>query len=384
LLFLAGCSLVSFKSPERPLSERDVRARILTRDYSMHFIAAVEQCAAEIEATEDDLTILANALRWKIGAVSASQSAATQIAPMMSLLDTWTLALQMKGFLSEGNAGAAIFGKHQGSALAVASELADGADALARTVIAPGEFEKYRKFAAQYTREHPLENLAFVRASVVDLWTRESGADVKLVDAFGTIPEAMEDVGDRLKIYGDTLPAETIWRSQLALHEAGYSSGDLRTALSRLDTRLAKLSAAAGTAPELVQDAIADVRRSIVDVLNRMDASSAAMIKGFDVERVALTNEVRIEREAATVTIDAQRRAIAQDVARIADQVVQSSGEQVRKLTREVLLLLVLLAVVLLALPFGAGYFLGRARSRAPGSDTRNAHLDGGPRTNHL
>jgi hypothetical protein len=362
ILCLSGCSLVSLKSPERPLDVRDLNARILIREYSSHFIAAVEQCAADITATEDDPAILDNTLRWQIAAVGAASRAATQLAPMTSVLDTWTLALQMRDFLSEGNAGGAILGRHQGAALAVAREQAERADALARRLIAPHDFERYQKFAAQYIREHPLENLQFARAPVVELWSRQSAADAKLVDSLGTIPEAMADVADRLQIYSDTLPSLTLWKTQLALRESGYSTGDIRSALKQLDARLAKLSSAAETAPETVQSAIADVRRSVVDVLDRLDASSAALIKALGFERAALTEAVRTEREAASNTVDVQRKAFAQDIAKVADQIVQSSGEQVRQLAREVLLLVILLIVVVLGLPFAAGYLVGRGR----------------------
>jgi hypothetical protein len=172
----------------------------------------------------------------------------------------------------------------------------------------------------------------------------------------------MSDVADRLQIYSDTLPSLTLWKTQLALRESGYSTGDIRSALNQLDARLAKLSTAAETAPELVQSAIADVRRSVVEVLDRLDASSAALIKTLGIERAALTEAVRTEREAASNTVDVQRKAFAQDVAKVADQIVQSSGEQVRQLAREVLLLLTLLIVVVLGLPFAAGYLVGRGR----------------------
>jgi hypothetical protein len=366
LLCISGCSLVSLRSPERPLSTRDLNARILTREYSSHFVAAVEQCADRISAAEKDPKVVGNTLRWKIAAAAESQRAATQMAPMMSLLDTWTLARQMRAFMSQGNAGGALFGRHQDAALTVANELADDADALAKRVIPPGEFNRYQKFVEAYTRERPLENLEFVRASVVELWSRESGVDVKLVDSLGTIPEAMADVAGRLQMYGDTVPSRAMWRTQLALRESGYTGSDVQSALDRLDNRLARLSAVADAAPDLVHGAVADVRHSVDDVLNRLDASSAALIKALEVERAALSTTVRTEREAVTGAVDAQRAAIALDATRIADQVVRSAGEEVRRLAREVLLLLILLFMIVLGLPFAAGYVVGRAqRGRA-------------------
>jgi DNA-binding transcriptional MerR regulator len=363
LLCVAGCSLISVKSPERPLSSRDLNARILTREFSYHFIAVVEQCADDIAANDSDPEVLANALRWKIGAAAESQRAATRLAPMMALLDTWALASQMQQLLSPGGAGGALFGSHQEVALTAASELDEGAQNLARRLIAPGEFAQYQQFVATYTREHPLRNLQFVRASVVELWSQRSGAGTRLVDSIGTIPEAMEDVSERTRIASEALTLQTIWRTELALRESGFSQSEIRAALRQLDERLAKVSAAAESAPQLVQEAVADVRQSLINVLHRVDASAASILETLRSERAALSADVRTEREAVVMAADAERKAIAQDAARIADQIVKSSGEQARSLAREVLLLLIVLAVVVLGLPFAAGYLVGRARS---------------------
>src|SRR5438067_1440646 len=129
---VAGCSLVSLKTPERPLSNRDLNARILTREFSYHFIAAVGQCADDMGAGETDPEVLTRALRWKIAAATESQRAASRISPMMSLLDTWALTAQMRAFLSPGQAGGELFGSHQETAVALAGELDKEAQALAR------------------------------------------------------------------------------------------------------------------------------------------------------------------------------------------------------------------------------------------------------------
>jgi hypothetical protein len=68
---------------------------------------------------------------------------------------------------------------------------------------------------------------------------------------------------------------------------------------------------------------------------------------------------------------EAGRQAVSRDAARIADQVVKSAGEQARYLAREVLLLLIVLAIVVLGLPFAAGYLVGRARAARAAADGR-------------
>jgi hypothetical protein len=371
LLCVAGCSLISVRSPERPLSSRDLNARILTREFSYHFIAVVAQCADDIGAHDSDPEVLANALRWKIGAAAESQRAATRLAPMMALLDTWALAAQMQQFLSPGQPGGALLGSRQEVALTAASELSAGAEDLARRLIAASEFAQYQQFVASYTREHPLRDLQFVRASVVQLWSQKSGADSRLVDSVGTIAEAMEDVSDRTRLASESLTLQTIWRTELALREAGYSRSDIRAALERLDQRLAKVSAAAESAPQLVHGALADVRESVIDVLHQVDSSTAAILETLRTERIALATDVHTERQAMLTAADAGRQAIARDAARIADQVVKSAGEQARHLVREVLLLLIVLAIVVLGLPFAAGYVVGRARAGRIAADGR-------------
>ena len=54
LTALTGCSLISIKSPERPLSARDMNARILTRELTTHFIAANGRNTDNILAIETD------------------------------------------------------------------------------------------------------------------------------------------------------------------------------------------------------------------------------------------------------------------------------------------------------------------------------------------
>jgi hypothetical protein len=68
------------------------------------------------------------------------------------------------------------------------------------------------------------------------------------------------------------------------------------------------------------------------------------------------------ERAALLDAVDTQRKAITLDASGIASRVVSETGQQVRYLAREALLLLIVLAIVVLGLPFAAGYLVGRAR----------------------
>jgi hypothetical protein len=362
LLGVGGCSLVSLKSPERPLSARDSNARLLTREYSAHFIEAIEKGAGDITAAETDTEVLTNTLRWEVGASTQSVRAAMQLAPMMSFLDTWALALQMREFFAEGNAGGSLFGSHQEAVRALADLQAVSADNLARRIIAPKEFRKYQTFVQDYVLRYPIQDLQFAREPIVDLWSRETGSEVKLVDSLGTIPEAMSDFADRLQIYSDTLPSQTLWKTQLALRDSGYSRLDLSKELSELDRRFERMAAVAENAPALVHDSVRDVRQTLLTIIDKLNQSSQAMILALHDERVALTADVRSERATALVAVDEQRKALAIDAAKLSNQLLTTAGQELRRLAREVILLLVLFSLVVLGLPFAAGYLVGRGR----------------------
>jgi len=80
-------------------------------------------------------------------------------------------------------------------------------------------------------------------------------------------------------------------------------------------------------------------------------------------EREALFENIHTEREALLTAVDAQRKALTADAGRMTDQLVRTSGQEVRRFTRQALLLVIVLTLVLLGLPFAAGYLVGRARS---------------------
>jgi hypothetical protein len=115
-----------------------------------------------------------------------------------------------------------------------------------------------------------------------------------------------------------------------------------------------------------VRGAVADVRDSVYELLERLEASSRATAAELTTQRIALFADIKSEREALVAAVDTQRKALTADAAKVTEHVLTRSAEQARLVAREVVLLLVLLAVVLLGLPFAAGYYVGRARHARP------------------
>jgi hypothetical protein len=360
---LHGCSLLTIESPGKPLPQRDLNARMLTREYADQFRSTVAQAADEIDARSNDPDVDLAALRWKISASATSRRAATQMVPMIGLLDTWALSAQMREFLTSG-AGATLFKDQQALATETASALEQDMVALARGLISPQEFATYQQFVEQYVRDEPFIDVRFQRTSVAARWAVQTGQQATLLSTVGTVPEAMSDVADRVRLYGDQVPADSLWQTQLALRQAGYGDVNMQKVLEGIDARLAAIGKLAETSPELVDGAIADLRAGILDIADRFDESSARLTDSLHAELLALSGTVREERTAITETFDAQRAAFMADARSIANDVTQASWRQLRGLARELALYWLLVIIIVLGMPFAAGYFAGRARER--------------------
>jgi len=359
LVSLSGCSLLSIKTPDTPLTPEEQEARLLTRDYAAHFSGTMTHLIDDAVARDPDAAVRSQALRLKLGVVSQSTRAATGLSPIGSLLDTWAFALQLRDFLATGP-GSALLGPGESDVQQGAVQLADEADALAKKAVG-SEYARYQTFVARYAFRHPLEDADCERPSLLATWIVEESGKAP-VRAEGTVAQALGDFSDRMRIYGEQVPTMGIWQAERALDRAGVDSSSYRTAFRSIDAQLAKISTLAETSPALVHEAIADLRGSLNTSSDRLDIAWMEMLRTLHAEREALAADLASEREAATAAVDVQRARLSADAAQIAARAVDTSWSELRKLVREALLLLTLLTALLLGLPFAAGYYVGRRR----------------------
>lgn len=356
---LGGCSLLTIESPAKPLPERDLNARLLTRDYALVFIATVTRAADEIAASSPDREL--DTLRWKINASSGIRQAVTHTAPLVALLDVWTFTLQMQDFFVSG-AGRELFGEQQSMASDACKELALEIERIATALLKGAELARYRAFAQSYVAANPLADTTFERQSVLAAWTRANATSDSLIRTVGTAPEVMNDIADRMRLYGEQLPSQVGWQAELALRESGYEGADLRAAFESIDRELAALSASVVTAPERLQENIEQIRASLHALADRFDASMQLAMTSLRDERVAIADLVDRERLAFAELVDRQRAALAADAAGIVSDVTERSWRHARGLAREFTFYYLVVLLLLLSLPFVAGFALGRAR----------------------
>lgn len=361
VMLLSGCSLLSIKTPEIPLSPREQEARILTREYAAHFIDTVVPVIDEQSGSPDASDSKAQRLRLKLAVVTDMTRASTGLSPIGSLLDTWALALQFRDLLMSGPDGERLVLPDSDSGRKVAA-LAAAADELGRSVLAQ-DFPRYHEFVLDYVRHNPLAGAEFTRPSILSAWTAAQHDRSELRSA-GTVAQALNDVSDRVRIYGERLPTMTLWEAEAELDRAGFDNESYRTALRSMDSRLERISTLAETGPRLAHEAIADLRESLRASSERLDHSWMKTIAAVSSERAALAENIATERASLVDAVDLERARLSSDADRIVARSVETSWQQLRQLIRESLMLIIVLAVVMLGMPFAAGYLLGRRMPR--------------------
>ena len=359
-LLLSGCSLFAIKSPEKPLSAREQQARLLTRDYAAHFVSTITHLLDDAAPNASDPAVRLQAIRLKLGAVSEITRSSTGLSPIASLLDTWAFAVQLRDFLVTG-AGADILGSAQADVRLGATQLADEADALAKQLTGD-DYPRYRTFVSGYAQRNPLQSVDIVRPSVLAAWAIDERDEAPL-RVEGTVAQALGDLSDRVRIYGERVPTMSLWQTELALNRAGFDDASYRVAFRDIDAQLERIAMLADTSPALAHQAISDQRASVLASSDRLDASWMQTLRAMHVEREALAANIATEREGLTSAFDTERARVAEDAERIAAHAVDTSWQELRKLVRETLLLLILLTLLVLGLPFGAGYLLGRRQA---------------------
>jgi hypothetical protein len=384
-LTLAACMSVAVKLPGEPLPPEQLRTRIETRQFATDFIERVTRAADLVAEGSEDADLRANALRWKIGASVASRRSAYRSDPTLALVDTWALALQMNDFFTDG-AGSALFGNRYKLAADTAAALARDADALAARRLETAVLTDARNLVTEYAAAERLGDLAFERAPIAQQW--RDVALRHLARSVSVPPEAQSEAADQFDVYSRRIPDELRWRTELAFLESGVKPSDLAHALRRFDEELTKLGVLAQTQPELAMQRLDALQAEMTRVFASFDQrwgqtldlvqdQRAKLVMDLEAMRVEMDATIERERKALYAAISSERAALAADVSRIGKELGPLLLAKLGDVVAEALLLLILVVLVLIGLPFLAGFITGRATTRR--SQQSVAKPGGGP-----
>lgn len=361
----SGCLGLGFKDPGQPLSARDRALRAGTREFAGTFSDAVAQAADSIRAGTTNPAVREAAMRWKLAASGAVREAALRSDPILALADLWVFNRQMVRFFETG-AGARLFGEAAPAALAKARALETNVMALARDTLSAAEFQRMETFVEGHARDFGLADLASTREPVGAHWKGFEGATEPV--ASGTTPEAVADLAGRVALTGRQLRDEVAWRLELGSSELESTLQRMREAAEQLDQALRRIASVAEQATPALTSAVTTaasaVQAGFLPALERLETQWTNTLSVLRGEREAVTRDLARERAELVRAAGEQRQALMQEVDRTARAVTTQAMAEARGTLRELALYGVLLAVVVLGLPFAFGFLTGRVLGR--------------------
>ncbi|MEZ9721910.1 chemotaxis protein [Vibrio splendidus] len=372
-ILLSGCSLLEVKldSQTTPLSQQELNARIMTREYAKMFFTRVEDSADLIAQSypADDTLHQSYVLLWKIHSEQGLQQAAYQTSPMSALIDSWVFTAQMNQFYRQGD-GAVLFATDD--AVKTAHFLEQEAEKLAKGVLSSSDFKNSKAFVAQFAASHPFKDLTFRSTPAYREWLTYLGKDEsQIVQSLGTMPEAMNDASDRLSLMADQTPKLMSWKAELVALNSSLTGEDLSMTLESLRQTSASMQDFIENNPEYMQTLASIMSTEMQPLLNDLSDKTDQKLAMLTEERVALEKMVTREREALVDMIAKERIEIAgivtserelftQDLDRVSQEVVVLAIDKLMDLIKGVIIYFILFILVVFFAPLGIGYWLGK------------------------
>jgi hypothetical protein len=360
---LTACSILTIESPAEPLPERDLRARMLTREFALVFGNSVAVEANRIFDQSDDDQVKLAALRWKINSTTECLIAATQISPLVSMLDTWALTVQMNNFIAREKT-IVFLGDEHASVQQLTKSLEQRMRDLVISLSTPAEFRRFEQIVNTHAKQFPFLSLDFDRVALINGHHWAPDDELLGLETVGTAPEAMSDIADRMRLYGALIPESSRWQLQLMMLESGLSSDDTIAAIHRVDAHMANFAAFANATPEMLDKAMREFRVATREASGNMESSALVVMQAFAAERAAIISELTVQQQMLYENFDKQRAAMTQDFERIGRDLSAEAWSNIHQLSKDASVYVIVFFVLMITLPFFAGLYVGQVRTR--------------------
>ena len=234
--------------------------------------------------------------------------------------------------------------------------LARRARRLAEELLSGERYELMERFVDRYLELNPPEKGEPAAADTSLAWIEFLEANGLEADlATGTVAEVLADASDKVSGQSRQLANSVGWSKQML--ELRMEQDSLRTRLGAqldsLERGFERLVVVAEHMPEISDHMLEEIRMQATQLIRTLNYSVDNAFMQFDGQRTALEHYITTERQAV---IDQLHRA--------AEETVQTALNAVPGMIGRIVFYVVAGLVVLLGLPFLAGFWLGGLRQK--------------------
>lgn len=366
VLMLGSCSLIRIESEQEPLTVKALNTRLMTQDFVGEAMEVTQKAADSILRGNPSPETQKLLLLWKINTAKQLKVHGFQAEPEVALLDVWTYMLRTKYFFAGPKPDYMSDETYQ-TIQKTTTFNTDKIRKIAQSVLSRKNFEKFALFVDEQARSKPITSYDFESISSVkdDYLKLTETPDSLSVRTVGTLSEVVSDLGAKLS-YGSELTRKQLqWETLLYVKEKGLDTVDIQKKLQEFQEQTDRLITVAENSPQLLDSALINFR-------NQIDPIFVGLEKGITSSMIALSNEfseidLLLERErlALDSILQRERKIITEEAHLLMDSGIKNTMEELRKTIRTLTVLAIFLIIVILGLPFYAGYLLGKKKNKS-------------------
>ncbi len=277
--------------------------RAILNDFVVRFGDEIEAAADQIihETSEPDIS--QQALLWKIHGIPAVHNAIFVSDPLIAMMDAWTLCIQMRLYFTEG-AGASVFGEWQPLAVEVSEKLETDIIDVAQSMKDTEEIRLGEGTAYSWAKEHPLENLFFIRESIRGFLLTDVFGDNErdISSTIGDVAASLQEIRSQFQVFSEHLPKQLRWETTYLIGQLADTDAVV-TSLQHFRS-IAESAEHAARLFERAPDMIDEKRIAIMQEIDRLRTAIHRDVQG---ERTLILDALRNERKSLMDNVSHQR-----------------------------------------------------------------------------
>lgn len=189
--------------------------------------------------------------------------------------------------------------------------------------------------------------------------------ELDLITTFGSVPEVMSDISDKMAMIAEQTPKILGWKIELYALHSNINADEVQATLISISDTSAKFQQLMAQSPEMIAALAGDLRHELSPLLQQLNRTTDGALEQLSLERQALQLMVTAEREALEQMIARERAAAAIDLEHISTHTVQVAIEALSETVQSLILYFVLFLLVVFFAPLALGIWLGkRMRNR--------------------
>ncbi|MGO2294746.1 MAG: hypothetical protein ACTH5N_04760 [Psychroflexus halocasei] len=365
VFFLNSCSLVRIESEQKPLEVIDLNTRLLTHEFVGHAMNVTQNASDSILKSKPNQKVQQLLLSWQINTAKQLKKFGFQPSPQVSMVDVWTYALKADNFFDTYK-NENLNEQQQQIIKSATSDNLMRIQKIASSVKSKKDYIALSDFIEKQAAKSPFKTIDFDRMeSVKDAYFKfKETPDDLAVETVGTLSEVVSNMGSKISYGSDLTRKQLQWETQLYLNEKGIDSIKIEQKIKEFQLQTERLINVAENAPELIDDALITFRQQMDPLFSGLNTSVSDAMLRLSEERLLIDGMIERERYAFDKMLQRERKILTEEAHTIVNDGVKNTMAELRSTIRTLALLGILFVIVILGLPFYAGYLLGKKKKK--------------------